>query len=127
MKYDPNVPYGASLTGIDEKMGFWIEMNAADTLTVVGTAPGSSNIAINSGWNLVGFPAPANHVLPDAFSLHGVGSDTFLVYSYHANDSDLWKLFDSTAPAYRNDLTAMAPGWGYWVKSASTHTWDVSY
>jgi hypothetical protein len=128
MKYDPNVPYGASLTSLDEKMGFWIEMNTAGTLTIGGTAPLASIIALNTGWNLVGFPASATLVLPDAFSLHGLGSTAFLTFAYHASDSaDPWKLFDSSSPAYRNDLTALAQGWGYWVKPAAASSWEVSY
>jgi hypothetical protein len=128
MKYDPNVPYGASLTSLDETMGFWINMNTADTLTVDGTAPGTSDMPLHTGWNMVGFPASAHLALPDAFSLHGLGSEAFLAYAYHADDTgDPWKLFDSTAPSYREDLTEMSPGWGYWVKAGTATTWDVSY
>jgi hypothetical protein len=127
MRYDPIVPYGATLTYLDEKMGFWIDMNTAGTLTVGGSAPGTSNISLSSGWNLVGFPASAGLTLPDALSLHGVGTDFSLVYAYHAGESDLWKLYSRTGPVFNNDLTALAPGWGYWVNVGAAHTWDVSY
>jgi uncharacterized repeat protein (TIGR02543 family) len=127
MKYDPNVPFGNSLTNLDETMGFWIKMTTADTLDVSGTAPVSTNIALKTGWNLVGFPASTSLTLPDAFSLHGVGNNAFQVFAYHANDTDLWKIYDSSAPAYSNDLSVMAPGWGYWVKVSGPQIWVVGY
>jgi hypothetical protein len=126
MKYDPNVPYGATLTSMDETMGFWIKMTTGDTLDVSGSAPSTSNIALKTGWNLVGYPSQTNLVLPDVFSLHGVGTDFSLVYAYHANETDVWKKYDRTAP-FGNDLTELVPGWGYWVKVGGDHTWDVSY
>jgi hypothetical protein len=128
MKYDPNVPYGATLTSLDEAMGFWIDMTTTATLGVTGSIPGLSNIALSMGWNMVGFPSTSNLALPDACSLHGLGSDPFLVYSYHANDAaDPWKLFDTAAPDYRDDLKEMIPGYGYWVKTTAGYSWQVSY
>src|SRR3990172_4832612 len=39
--YDPDLPPALnSLTAIDETMGFWLNMEAPDTLTVTGTEPG---------------------------------------------------------------------------------------
>jgi len=127
MKYDPSVGYGNSLASLDESMGFWINMTSAQTLTVNGTAPGTTNSTLRTGWNLVGYPSQTVLALPDAFSLHGLGSDPFMVYAYHAGDSDLWKIYESTAPAYSNDLKNMEQGWGYWVKADGVHTWEVSY
>jgi hypothetical protein len=128
MKYDPGVPYATTLTSLDEKMGFWIKMTMADTLDVSGSAPISTNLALKTGWNLVGYPSQTNLALPDAFSLHGVGTDFTLVYAYHASDTgDPWKKYDTSAPVYNNDLTQLAPDYGYWVKVGGAHTWDVSY
>ncbi len=126
MKYDPSVGYGDTLTTLDETMGFWIYMNTADTLVVSGTLPTTSSITLKTGWNLVGFPAAANLTLPEAFSAHGVGTDFSLVYAYHASDTaDTWKVFDRLAPVWANDLTELAPGWGFWVKVSADHTWVV--
>ena len=90
-----------TLRNLDETMGFWIHMTAADTLDVVGTAPTTTNIALldnAGGWNLVAYPSVADRQLPAALSDHGVGTDFSLVYAYHANDTaDPWKLFDPTA------------------------------
>jgi hypothetical protein len=132
MIYDTTVPpYVNTLHNLDETMGFWIRMTAVDTLVVGGTAPTATNISLSTvagGWNLVGYPSVVNHILPDALSLHGVGTDFSLVYAYHGSDTaDPWKMFDRTAPPYANDLLEMAPGWGYWVRISADHTWEVEY
>ena len=126
LKYDPTGPvYANSLTNLDEKMGFWIRMTAPATLTVSGSAP-SDDIALVSGWNLVGYPSRTSLPLPEALTGHGV-SDLLLVYAYHAAESDLWKVFDSNAPAWSNDLNELSPDWGYWIKLGGAHTWEVIY
>ena len=126
-KYDPGVAYGNTLESLDETLGFWIKLNNAGTLTVSGSAPGISSLPLQAGWNLVGYPARTNLALPDALSLHGVGTDFSLVYAYHASDTgDPWKLYDLSA-AFGNDLTVLAPGWAYWVNLGGAHTWVVSY
>jgi hypothetical protein len=127
-KYDPSSPpYANSLANLDESMGSWIEMSSADTLVVSGSAIGISNIALQTGWNLVGYPSTTNLPLPDVFSLHGVGSDFSLVYAYHAGETRQWEKFDPSAPPYANTLTELTPDYGYWIKINAAHTWDVSY
>lgn len=127
-----NIPYSPdSLTALDETMGFWIHMTAADSLDVQGTIPVSTEIQLSTntgGWNLVAFPAAANGSLPDVLSGNGVGIDFTLVYTYHANEpSDPWKLFDRLSPPFANDLSQLTPGWGYWVKVSADHTWTIDY
>jgi hypothetical protein len=127
-KYDPGAPpYVNTLNNLDEQMGFWIDMDTGATLGVTGEAPGLSNIALNPGWNMVGYPASVNLSLPDALEQHGVGTDFSLVYAYHAGDSLPWQKFDPSAPPYANTLTEVAPGYGYWIKVGGAHTWEVSY
>ena len=79
MKYDPTGPaYQNTLYTLDETMGFWIHMTAADTLEVTGTVPSSTEISLSDnagGWNLVAFPSLTNGALPAALSDHGVGTD----------------------------------------------------
>ena len=129
MKFDSAAPpFVNTLEALDETQGFWIKLDTADTLTVSGSAPDTSNIALKTGWNLVGYPSVTNLALPGVFSSHGVGDDFSLVYAYHANDSgDPWKKFGRTDPEYSNDLLQLSPDWGYWVKVGGAHTWDVSY
>jgi hypothetical protein len=127
----PAPPYANTLHNLDETMGFWIRMTAADTLEVTGTVPVTTNINLSvnaGGWNLVGYPSAVNRSLPAVFSSNGVGTDFSLVYSFRANDAtDPWKLFNRTGAPYANDLQLLAPGWGYWVKVNVNHTWSVIY
>ena len=129
-----NIPLSPdTLHNLDEKMGFWIHMTAAGTLTVVGSVPTTTDIdlyATGAGWNLVGHPSAVNRDLPGVLEDHGVGTDFSLVYAYHANDpGDVWKLWDRTAwsDGFDQYLPYLSPDWGYWVKVSAGHTWDVAY
>ena len=117
LRFDPNVGYGNTLTTLDETMGFWIYMSQEATLTVFGTQPVTTEIDLSitaGGWNLIGFPALDSADLPDILST--IEEDYTLIFAYHAADtSDPWKVFDIEAPIWSNDLTQMAPGWGYWI------------
>jgi Bacterial Ig domain/PKD domain len=128
MKYDPAMPADLnSLKNLTEKMGFWIRVNGSRTLAVSGTNPGTSGIAVSTGWNLVGYPSRTNLDLPAAFSGHGL-SNFSLAFAYHASDTgDPWKKFDPNMPIELNDLKALAPGWGYWVDVNTATTWNVTY
>ena len=133
MKYapPPAPPFANTLSNLDETMGFWIRMTAADTLEVTGTVPVTTNINLSvnaGGWNLVAYPSGENRSLPAALSNYGVGTDFSLVYAFHADDvPDPWKLFNRTGPPFANDLTQLTPGWGYWIKISVNHTWSVTY
>jgi hypothetical protein len=127
-----NIPVSPDrLTVLDETIGFWIHMTAADTLQVVGNAPQTTDIPLfdnTGGWNLVGYPSASNQALPDVLVNHGVGTDFTLVYAYHANDgTDLWKLFDRNSPPFLNDLTQLTRGWGHWIMVNADLTWNVDY
>jgi hypothetical protein len=124
--YDPSAPYASDLTDIDRSMGFWIKMAVDDTLVITGTQPETTSIALSEGWNLVGYPAAQSQTLPDALENNGI-SDYNLVMAFDAPESEPWLLYDPTAPSYANDLTEMAPGWGYWVELNSSGTWDLAY
>lgn len=127
-----NIPASPdSLTVLNETMGFWVHMTSADTLEIMGTIPQTTSVSLvdnASGWNLVAYPSNVNGSLPIALADHGVGTDFSLVYAFHPENSvDAWKLFDTNAPPYVNDLTQLVPGFGYWVKMKADHTWVVEY
>jgi hypothetical protein len=125
--YDPG-GFANSLSTLDETQGFWIYMNVAESLDVVGSVPSTTNISLYSGWNMVGYPAHSDGALPAALDAHSVTGEYPLVYAYHANETaDPWKLYDWSAPAWANDLTAMSPLWGYWVSVSGPHIWHVEY
>ena len=125
LKYDATaLPYANSLETLDRSMGFWIHITSTQrTLTIHGDVPGATAIAIREGWNLVGYPSSAARALPGALA----GVEFSLVYAYHAEEIDQWKLFDGSGVPYSNDLTVLSPGWGYWIKAGSASTWSVTY
>jgi len=119
-------PYANDLTDLDYTQGFWIYMTTASILNVAGSSPTATNIPLYSGWNLVGYPSSLYQDLPGVLQDHGVGQDFSLVYAYHAEDTTSpWKLWDRSAPPWANDLTALSPYRGYWVRASAYHTWTV--
>jgi hypothetical protein len=128
LKYD-NVPLsGDTLLRLNERQGFWLHITGTQTqtLTVYGQVPATTNLALTTGWNLVGYPSSVARALPGALSDRGAGDFT-LVYAYRSSDLlDPWKLFDRAA-TYSNDLTELSPGWGYWIQTTITNTWAVTY
>ena len=117
MKYDPSQPFGNTLAALDETMGFWIKMSAAATLTLSGTAPTTSNIALESGWNLVGFPRrpawPCRR--PSASTAWGMIS-TWCLPSMPATPATRGRN-TTRQPTRATTCSELAPGWGYWVRS----------
>ena len=128
-KYDDVPMSGDSLLQLNERQGFWLHVTGTQTriLTIYGRVPETTNLALATGWNLVGYPSSVARALPDALSGHGVGTDFSLVYAYHADVlTDPWKLFDRAA-TYSNDLMELSPGWGYWIQTTAANTWHVEY
>jgi len=129
LMYDPNMPFGNNLEHLDNTIGFWIHMISGDTLEVTGIIPVTTNIELSTiagGWNLVGYPSGVVRPLPEALSENGAGDDFSLVYAYKANDAAPWKMFDPGMP-FGNDLTDLAPGWGYWIWVNAGCTLSVDY
>lgn len=102
----------------NRKIGVWIHMTADDNLTIEGTAPVTTNITLEPGWNMVGYPSItdrlASETLPAEVSKIGV-FDPYEDYNVN-HIPDL--------PKYT--LTA---GEGYWVYNDADHSvvWTVDY
>ena len=54
-KYDPNAPIGNDLTDMEPGKGYLIMMISNDTLSISGTVPESTDIYLNTDWNLIGY------------------------------------------------------------------------
>jgi hypothetical protein len=113
LTYDPNNPSGSSLTTIDEKHGYWINMSNQDTLVVSGTVPSSTTIPLCTGWNMIGYPLLT--AMPIEEVLAQIEGKYNLVYYYDASDlSDHWKRYAPGVPV-GNDLSEMKPWHGYQI------------
>jgi hypothetical protein len=126
-KYAPAAPpFVNDLASLDETMGFWVRLTAADTLVVTGLRPITTLIQLYSGgtsggWNLIGYPSATAR--PVAEALASIAGQYSRVYGYDATDpTDPWKVYVPGAPPGSNDLLELVPGRGYWlyVTRAST-------
>jgi hypothetical protein len=119
--YDPAAPPPVNdLTSLDVQHGYWLRATAPATLTLAGTRPTSITIQLCAGWNLIGYPSAAPVALPDA--LASIAGQYDLVFAYDASDTaDPWKKYNPAAPPFTNDLAALGPGKGYWVRMTVEH------
>jgi uncharacterized repeat protein (TIGR01451 family) len=119
--YDPAaLPPVNDLTSLDVQHGYWLRATAPATLTLAGTRPTSITIQLCAGWNLIGYPSAAPVALPDA--LASIAGQYDLVFAYDASDTaDPWKKYNPAAPPFTNDLAALGPGKGYWVRMTVEH------
>ena len=57
----------------------------------------------------------------------GGGYDQDVVRGYEPTDVlDPWKRYDPSGPAYANDLVALQPGRGYWIKVTQDCEWSLA-
>ncbi len=116
--YDPNNPGFSDLTTMEAGKGYWINMTEAARLSVSGSAP-SNSIDLANGWNLVGYNSSTSQGVADA--LASISGKYVSVWAY-VNGS--WKVYDPNNPGF-SDLTAMDPGYGYWINATEACTWTL--
>ena len=120
-KNDPWKTYrpGAStndLAGIDNTMGFWINITEPNVnVTVRGNITSSTSISLYAGWNLVGYPSQTTETVANA--LWGTGADRVEV----CNISEPY-LIKEVGPTY-----IMKPGEGYWVHVPADSVWTINW
>jgi hypothetical protein len=123
-KYDPAAPaYANNLGALTVKQGWWVRMTSPATLAVSGRAPIRTQIALCTGWNLIGYPSATPRPVADA--LAGIAGKYNLVQAYVASDAaDPWKEYNPANPGAA-DLTEMQPWRGYWIRMAQAATLTV--
>jgi hypothetical protein len=112
-----------SLQSLDRTQGFWIRALRNVTLRVQGSAPVQTAIVLNTGWNLIGFPAASAQDLQTA--LAPVAGRYGLVFEYVANTG--WRSYSPAAPPFSNSLNSLRPGYGYWIYATQPSVWVVTY
>jgi len=122
--YDVSLPgWANSLQDIDRRMGFWVYMNTAATLSITGDLPATTNIPLYTGANLIGFPRSNSQSVADA--LASIAGKYTKVFEYDSTTSS-WKSYDVSLPGWANSLQQMRPGYGYWVYVTENCTLTVS-
>jgi hypothetical protein len=114
-RFDPAAPPQANdLTTMTDRRGYWVRMTQPTVLTLAGSQSLSTTISLCVGWNLIGYPSTSAVSLPSV--LTSIAGKYDLIYTYVAGGPDPWKRFDPFAPSQVNDLTAMVPARGYWIR-----------
>ncbi len=116
--YDPGDTGLRDLTSMDAGWGYWLDMNESATLAVSGFEP-SDSIALESGWNLVGYHGADSQPMADALS--SIDGKYVKVWAYMGGH---WKMYDTDSPGF-NDLTNMERGYGYWIDVTEPCTWRL--
>jgi len=115
--YDPGIPsFLNTLSALNVKDGYWVQMSEAVTLDVEGTVPSGASISVKSGWNLVGYPRSTGKAPSD--ELTSLGSTVVQI-------KNLQSSYDPSIPSFLNTLTTMVPGSGYWLQVTEAGTWTV--
>jgi len=115
--YDPNTQTG-DLTTLEAGVGYWLNMSESAILTISGSKP-SSEISLNSGWNLVGFNSLKVKSVSDA--LTSIGGKFLFVWAFV---DGTWKVYDPILPGF-SDLTSMEPNYGYWIYVTEDCAWTI--
>ena len=94
--------------------GWWINVSEDTYFDVTGTIPGSVDINLKAGWNLVGYPSLTDRTVADA--LIGV--------SYSRLEG-----FDDLSPYHLralSDTDYVTTGMGYWIYVTQDTVWTVN-
>ncbi|MCB0170919.1 MAG: Ig-like domain-containing protein, partial [Anaerolineae bacterium] len=123
--YDPADSAASDLTVVDHKIGFWIEMSAADNLSVAGIQPTSTSIQLCQGWNLIGYPLSVT--LPVTSALASITGKYDRIFAFDPDSTaETWDAHKVTAPTWANDLSVLEPGRGYWIHATENTTLIVT-
>jgi hypothetical protein len=103
------------LRAIARGQGVYVDLAAADRLTVAGVLPATTRIVLCDGWNLVAFPSFGSMTAGQVMA-----SPTF---------ASAVLTFDPTAPPGRTRAMAagdpLVSGRGYWIAVSLSTNWDV--
>jgi len=100
----------------DHTMGLWIRMTQNDTLTIEGTVPISTDIVLEPGWNMVGYPSTitGNNDLPVEVSKLG----------YFDAQQEYNIAYESSTSNFNFE-----PGKAYWIYNEADQEiiWNIVY
>ncbi len=114
--YDPENPSFSDLVELDSGTGIWVNMKGGATLAVQD-AGSDGIIFLTNGWNLVG--VNSSDVLSVTEAISQISENVLSVWSY---EDGQWKIYDPLNPGF-SDLSAMKPGFGYWINVKNTCIW----
>jgi hypothetical protein len=99
---------------IDHLTGVWVHCTGQGHLVTVGRVQSQTDITLQAGWNLVGYPSPTTRTAADALPPEvDMTSICDLAQPYHIRDVTDFNSFD------------LEPGHAYWLHCTSEVTWTV--
>ncbi len=114
--YNPLNPNTSTLHEIRAGQGLWLNMRNNAQLYIPEAAP-VDKVNLSQGWNLVGLNSASTLNMPQAIS--SILDNVISIWTYQ---DGRWKVYDPENPNF-SDLTALKPGYGYWIKVNSACTW----
>lgn len=120
LAYRPTLGYGNQLSSVSLQAGYWIRVTSPVTLTYSAPFPGATEIPLQTGWNLIGYPSHRIQAIADALS--PIAGKYDAVYAYNAwNGASPWLAY-WPGPPERGELQSLTPGRGYWIHMTSPAT-----
>ena len=120
-KYDAATHSFEALSGSDEMengVGYFINMTAADTWSYKGTAYDSIEVELSQGLNCVGWTNTSAN-LPGA--LNSIAGKYNYVARWNASEQK-YEVYEPNAPPVFNDFGTMDRGEGYWIAAKEACT-----
>ena len=113
LTYDPSLPEFSTLADVDFYHGYWLRLSCPVTFEICGGLISPfDGIEIYSGWNLVSYWP--DEVMPVTDGFASIMDNLEVAYGYDDGAMDY-----IPGDPIHNTLTDLAPGFGYWVKSAA--------
>jgi hypothetical protein len=99
---------GNTMSSMEARKGYWIYMQRASKLSVVGTSALKS-LSLKQGWNLVGISIITPVLVKDA--IKNVEDKLRAIYEFNASTGT----YKAYIPSGQKDFQTLDPGKGYWV------------
>jgi hypothetical protein len=114
--YYPENPNASTLHELRAGQGLWLNMRDNAELFIPEAVP-VDGVHLSQGWNLVGLNSASILNMPQVIS--SILNNVISIWTYQ---NGRWMVYDPGNPNF-SDLTALKPGYGYWIKVNSACTW----
>ena len=112
-----------TLTSFEFGKGYWIYMDAPDTINLISCSPPDSvSIGLISGWNLIGYNGPDNLALSQA--TQGISGKWSIIWNW---DNSLWygkHAAIASLPLSIQPLVTFNRSRAYWIRAKEATLWD---
>lgn len=123
--YNPELPDYVvhDMSNIDRYHGYWVDMNAYGNYSKVGVKFSVTNINLQPGWNMVGYPS--NVDINISLGLSSINGNYTVVKSFqNVNGTYKWLTYE---PSVNDSITHLQPMKAYFINATDTATWTVNW